>query len=149
MHSTCYTLAPCNYMGYGTYHTVKVSLLCCPDKINCIQVGSPMTRRIIASITVCAGSSSGCTDTNRRLSVCDVQWERPSWLFSMRLPASSCSVPVLRKPALRPRRPGRHNTTACKREGPKTEKMRQRKTMRGSRTGVKQNRREGWGGVVE
>lgn len=51
------------------------------------------------------------------LSVCNAQWEQSSWLFSVYLPASSCSVPVLRKPVLQPRRPGRHNTTACERVG--------------------------------
>lgn len=133
-------------MRYGTYHAVKVSLLSCPDKIYWMQVGSPVTHRIIESITTCAGSSSGWTDMNSSLSECDAQWERPSWLFSVRLPASSCSVPVLRKPALLPRRPGRHNTTACEREGPETETERDNGTRRAMHTGVKQSRREGtWG----
>lgn len=39
------------------------------------------------------------------------------WLFSLYVPASPCSVPVLRKPALQLSRPGRLNTTACERGG--------------------------------
>lgn len=58
------------------------------------------------------------------VSVCDAQWERSSWLFSVYLAASSCSVPVLRKPVLQSRRPGRHNTTAWEQEGHETERMR-------------------------
>lgn len=66
------------------------------------------------------------------VSVCDTQWEHWSWLFSVYLPASPCSVPVLRKPVLQLRRPGRHNTTACERVG-RCNKREWERDMRGTK----------------
>lgn len=87
------------------------------DRIYWIQVGLPMAWCIITYIIACAVSCLCCTGMSSSVSVRDTQWEQWSWLFSVYLPASSCSVPALRKPVLQPRRPGRHNTTACEWEG--------------------------------
>lgn len=104
-------------MWYGKYQTVKVRFLHCDEWINWTQVGLPTPCCIITYIIACAASCLCCIGMSSSVSVCDTQWEQSCWLFSVYLPASSCSVPVLRKPVLQPRRPGRHNTTACEREG--------------------------------
>lgn len=85
-----------------------------------------------------------CISTSSGVNACDAQWEQSSWLFSVCLAARSCSVPVLRKPALRPRGSGRHNTTACERVGTEIQNGRERREERGGKKGGDKQLEE-WG----